>query len=425
MRGRTTLGISIVLLGVMSVAYAVPPKTATMILKEGDSIGGATVSTTGTPFVNGLGQIGMMVRTVERDYGIYYNGSITFWADSVSPDVLTGTENNLGIGDNGEWIYSPSYNGDDSAYSNEGLLLARGMPSPGLPSGTVARFNSRPYMIDDGTAYWIGGYDTGTEDGRVMYRKAQGGPIEVVLTSDDIIDGYQLYPETGVDFDFHVSPNGAHRINTFKLVAGTSNEMGVFINDTLVAREGTPSGQGDNWDNFDSVFVNNSGHYLFSGDTDGASTADEFLAFDGTITLNESQTVDDIALEGMSVKAVDLNNLNQAVHIWGKGFGSSAQEHVFFGSADDLANSTRLLSIGDEIDIDDDGVADYLITDFLASNVGGYGFEFGVDGNVYLEVDMEPIGGGDEIEGVIGLVVPEPSTLSLLGLGLLALRRRR
>ena len=116
----------------------------------------------------------------------------------------------------------------------------------------------------------------------------------------------------------------------------------------------------------------------------------------------------------MTIRASDLNNLGEAVHIWGKGYGSSAEEYVFFGDADDLANSTLLLSLYDEIDIDNDGIADYMTRTSSPAVSVVTASSLVKTGHLYLEVDMEPIGGGAEIEGIIGLIIPEPATLSLL-----------
>jgi hypothetical protein len=105
-------------------------------------------------------------------------------------------------------------------------------------------------------------------------------------------------------------------------------------------------------------------------------------------------------------------------------WGSSTDEHLFFGLGSALSSSVQLLQTGDQIDTDGDGTADFSITDFQASTVIGPGLSLAEDGWVYVETKMLPIGGGTEIEGIIGILVPEPGTWCLLGLAALALRRR-
>jgi len=47
----------------------------------------------------------------------------------------------------------------------------------------------------------------------------------------------------------------------------------LYVDGSLVAREGDPNGSGiDNWVNFDFVSINDSGAYVFSGDTGAWST---------------------------------------------------------------------------------------------------------------------------------------------------------
>jgi hypothetical protein len=206
---------------------------------------------------------------------------------------------------------------------------------------------------------------------------------------------------------------------------GTFNEH-VYLNGSFIAQEGNPTGQGDNWAAFDVVGVNNAGNYIFTGDTDGATATDEFVAYNGVIGVREGATVDGVTLAtGASIRAASINNLDEVAHIWGWGSGSSTQEHLFFGDGADLANSLRLLSIGDELDENNDGIADWLVTDLNASASIGPGLSLAEDGYIYVEIGMMPVAGGSEIDAIIRLAVPEPGALSVLALlATLALRRR-
>ena len=101
------------------------------------------------------------------------------------------------------------------------------------------------------------------------------------------------------------------------------------VDNALVAVEGDAVGDGTNWENFDSVSINDSGNYLFSGDTTGATDSDEFIAYDARVALREGDILDGVLLEPGTVRALSINNLGQAVHIWSANGG---REHLFFVS---------------------------------------------------------------------------------------------
>ena len=189
----------------------------------------------------------------------------------------------------------------------------------------------------------------------------------------------------------------------------TTNDGFVYVDGSLVARETDPTGSGDNWDNFDTVSINTGGHYLFSGDTDGATATDEFIAYDGTIAVREGDSLAGVALTSTaSVQDVSINDLGQAVHLWSAG----GVETLFFASdASDLAGtSLPLLGTGDFVDLDGDGSGDATVTDFNASTVIGPGLSLAEDGRVFVEVDLD-YGGGD-LEAIIQLDLPDPLVIN-------------
>jgi hypothetical protein len=417
------VGLAILVAGMVAGAWAdVVP--GIVVVKAGDALGSSTVSAVNAPFTDGNGKVGFVGSLADSQRFVWWNTGPVFFSGSALPDVLTGGESTMGVSNTGGFIYSPSVNGNDAVWTHGGALLQKGDPVPALP-GLYSSFNSRPQMLPDGTAYWIGGTatsPTGSSTNRHLFRATDPtdpATITPVLSGGDVIEG-KTVKTTASNFDYWISDNGAHHIHALDMDV-TLNEH-IYLDGGFVAQEGSPTGQGDNWSSFDIVGVNNAGNYIFTGDTDGATGTDEFVAYNGVIGMREGDTLDGhTLLSGYALRAASINNLDEVVHMWGLG----TDEHLFFGPGADLSLSKQLLATGDQIDIDGDGLADYQISDFNASTVIGPGLSLAEDGYVYLDLDMFPIGGGSDIQAIVGIAVPEPSTLVLLGLiGLMGLRRR-
>ena len=383
-----------------------------VMVREGDTPpagDGNPVDGLNSPFTNGRGTVGW-TGSLDLNPGsdtFVWFGTDLIWRGTDEPaQVLSGGEGTMGISDSAGFIYSPSVDGDDAVWTDNGLLLVEGSPAPGFDPPTTNTFNSRPTMTPGGIAHWIAGYDLdggGSSDGRVVYRAVDGLPenIEVVLRAGDMVGGFEIEDGSGIDFDYAFSDDGTRHIQPLQMVTGNiANDNFVYVDGALVARESDPTGDGDNWDNFDNVTINDSGNYLFSGDTDGASGSDEFIAYDGLIVLREGDTVDGFTLtSSASVQGVAINNLGQAVHQW-----DTADGEVLFKSCDasDLRNgSTLVLAEGDEIDSDGDGVGEATITDLNAAGFIGPGLSLAENGRLYVGVDLDD--GLSEFEAILQL----------------------
>ena len=393
------------------------PVSVSMIAKEGDFIGTATIDGLNSPAVNSSSQVGFLGSLSDGDRFIWFDdGVIWLNSDGMPVDTLTGGEATIGIGTSQEFLYSPSYSGADAVYSHNGLLLVDGAQAPGFDPGVTNTFNSRPAMTDDGMACWVAGFNesggTSTE-GRVLYKSVGALPenTEIVLKSGDMVGGFMIKTgSAGIDFDFQYSHNGAHYIQVLVMDTGsTLNDDFMYVDGTLIARETEPAGNGDNWDNFDQVSINNNGDYIFTGDTDGDTSSDEFIAYNGTIVISEGDTLDGQVLESSSlVRGASINDNGDLLHAWRLG---SDTEALFFGRAyNPVETSVLLLKTGDEIDIDGDEIADYVVDDFLAGTFPGINPSNGP--YIYLEVDVLPVGGVEAIEAIIGVPIP-PRSLDL------------
>jgi hypothetical protein len=386
-------------------------RSATVVLQTGDTPFGApgAVTSFNSPFTNGAGAVGFTGTAGEgfvwRDAGITWLNS-----DAVG-NTLAGGESTMGIGDDGQFIYSPSLNGEDSVWTHNGLLAVENTQAPGFATGTVSTFHSRPTMCPDGRTFWVSGFNESggtTTEGRMLYTSNNATPAatQVVLRSDDMIGGFAIDRPSGIDFDYQGSDDGTHLIAVLFMDTGSSVDDGfLYVDGALVAREADPSGEGDNWDNFDSVSINDDGDYLFSGDTDSDTSADEFIAMNGAIAIREGDTIDGVQLTtAASVLGLSLNNRGEAVHAWTT--GSGAGEHLFVATdAAQLASTSMLvLSTGDAIDLDGDGASDATVTDLETSPATGPGLWLAENARVYVEVELDD--GITQFETILAMDVP-------------------
>lgn len=421
--------LAVVFVSATSVSAQVPAK---VIVKQGDVFGLRTVSTVNAPFTDGNGKVGFVVGFNDATRGIWHNNGFVFNSSDALPDSLTGSESTMGVSDTGGFVYSPSFNGNDAVYTHAGKLLAGTDAISSLP-GRFSTFNSRPTMLPNGTAFWMGGSAAtqgGSTTNRHLFKAADvSDPMSIVpvLSGGDVVGGFPISTAAS-NFTYHISDNGAHHIHIIDQTTGSSaNNLALYYNGDIVARESGPIISGGTWVDFDGVSVNNVGEWVVAGNTSGPASQDEVIAFKGEVKVREGDTIGGVTLaSGATVRGVSINNLSEVVHIWGWGSGGTAQEHLFFGNGSTLSDSIRLLSRGDVIDVDNDTIGDYIVDDFNASFVIGPGLSLAEDGFVYLDVDLIPVAGGASQAAIIRLRVPEPGTLGLLAFGsLLVVRRRR
>ncbi|MEM9555958.1 MAG: lamin tail domain-containing protein [Acidobacteriota bacterium] len=397
------------------------PISINVLALDGDvapGAGGGTIITLNPPFTDGFGRAGF-VGAVDAGGStvnfVWFDDQVVWRNTDAIGMTLTGGESVMGIADDGSFNYSPSTDGDDSVWTDSGLLAVENTPAPDQPAPTASTFHSRPQMDDDGTAYWVAGLNpsggTSTE-ARAFYEADDGltANITTVFQSGDMIDGFTLSSgSSGVDFDYDMSSDGDHRIHALDMATGsTADDLFIYVDGSLVAQESTPNGSGDNWDNFDQMSINAFGDHLWSGDTDGPTATDEYIAYNGTIVVREGDVIDGVTLASTaSVRAVSINDRSEAIHAWNV---SGGVEHIFFASdASDLpGSSTRILSTGDSVDVDGDSIGDATVTDL---NTFGPSIEFSIDGRVLLEVDLDFGGGGGDQEAVIALAVPRGDVL--------------
>jgi hypothetical protein len=376
------------------------PITSRLILKVGDVTPAGSVVALGDPYNNGAGQPGFVYNLAGSVRGIWIGTGSVF--DTAALPTVTGAESTMGISDGGNWIYSPSVNGNDAVYTNFGPLLVSGDPAPGFP-GQFASFASRPRMVRDGTAAWIGGASLtagGSTATRVFYRNPNPSSVSNTirtLAGGDVVQGVAIAP-TGIGFAYDISDNGTQFINQVTFTGPTATDAGVILNGTtIVMREGSPSNStGENWQGIAHVSIDNAGNYLIIGDTDGPAASDGFVSLNGQMIVREGQIFDGLALGGTYSAATTLNGSVTAIGTLG------GVESLLFINTTSPFVSVRA-KVGDQLDFNNDGIADATLNDFNASGTVGPGLDASAAGTIFVNVDITPVATGVQVEAIIDL----------------------
>ncbi len=390
------MGLAFVSLGIGSAEAKIVE--AQIVVAEGDMPLGATlpVASTRHPFVLVDGSVAFVGLLDDGDTYVFIDDQVVWQGSAEMMSVLSGTETTMGAAVGGLFVYSPTVDGDDAIWTHNGLLTIEGIQAPAQAMGTTTTFHSRPLMSPSGAPYWIAGlnFSGGTSsEGRVLYRSPTGLPadIEVVLSTGDMVGGLVVDSPSGIDFDYDLSADESHQINVLLMDTGsTANDGHIVVDGALLHQENTPNGAGDNWDNFDLVTINNQGLYVMSGDTNGSTATDEFVAVDGSIAVREGDTLAGIQLGTSAiVRMISVNESARIAHAWSHDGGSA--ETVFYAcdETDVGGSSLAVFTTGvDEFDFDGDGVADALITDYEVNNAAST--ESLTDDNVlYVEVEID------------------------------------
>lgn len=306
----TWIATGLVLAGLMPAASA---QVASAMLREGDAVGsGYTVYSLQSPDVNHVGGWALNLNATDP------NGTFSMaWGsvDGVTPPAVlfmeglyggvtqTSWEFPIGMSNAGAIGYSSSSDQGDSAWIDATLYALAGLPIPPGPYGDrYYTYASAPTMTADGVLYWVSG-TADTPGGSNTAEAIFSSNGDVILYGAAEIAGlpFPLTPDD-VDFDYRFSAYGTNFItialmNTSTLSDGVMliNAQPLFLDGGLV-RENDPvpaaiGGQvGELWDNFDYMWINEMGEYIFTGDTlDGAggTTQDEFVVVSGQIVARE------------------------------------------------------------------------------------------------------------------------------------------
>lgn len=350
-----------------------PAQTA--LLREGDPApGGAsgTVAGFSIPAVNSAGGYGCVI--VWQDggvnrFGIW--GTLTPGAATLvrEPGTLAGLEqvafaDGLGMNDTSFAYAAMSVQSGGGApietlWIDDTLVVAQNQLAP---DGTGRfRYVQRPTLTTGGAlAYFAGSAPTisaplasaGLYRGTVpLYRSEDtvpslGGPVSLL----------------GVSFETDLSPSGSRSIAPLAFDTLITGDEGIAIDGTGLALEGVtlrtgnavPASiggrPGEAWTGFGIARINDSGAYLFGGETTAPFGQDDVLVQNGAITLREGDMVGGEVLIG-GPRGADINANGDTVVVWRTGPAAVIRDALLF-------NGVLVLKEGDEVDWDGDGFDD-------------------------------------------------------------------
>jgi hypothetical protein len=331
------------------------------------------------PTVDSQSRMAVLGATQSGEAFIYSDGGVALGAVGQYVDEIGApTEERIGISDGGGIAWLPAPGGIVSVATTAGTLLTLGDAGPFGSTYTSLR---SPSLAPAGGLYFVASVASG-ETFLLFSADETAGDLVALVGTGTAVDGGDTVSYVTKEYDR--SDNGAHYVIEGGSTLATDDV--IFADGIRVAIEGEPSGNGDNWGNFDIKSINDSGDYVFSGDTQGATDSDEYLAYNGVISVQEGDILAGVTL-GANVRSADLNNLGVVLYSWTNGDGG---ESLFYAcDASDIAGTTSLiLSTGDVVDIDGDGVGDATVSDLNGTNTDARLFEVADAEEVYVSLDL-------------------------------------
>lgn len=277
--------------------------------------------------------------------------------------------------------------------------------------GKFSGGNFYPRMTDVGSVIWgvtICNSRTGPITNHGYFRVANpSAPVfETLILGGNVYGGLTTAPLANPTSTFDISSNGEHRIH--KLSTTESTLVGEFMylssSDSIVARQGFAivGSTGEIWMTFRTTGINNAGNWVIAGDTNISTINDEIVVYKNTVIARENQTFGAHRLGG-TVGALSINNRNRIGFVFGSSGPSIGSVMLVAGPATNFRTRAReLLFNGSELDVNNDGLCDYVIGAFEASYPGS-SLDIGDDGMIYVQVSMAPCIGGPAVRAIIGV----------------------
>ena len=385
-RGKLIIALT-ACVAVLAVAWApAQAQVARAQVREGETLADGptnyTVSSVGSVEINGIGGWAIQLNVTDPSS----NSLASAWGtiDGVAAPgfyrfegtydnvVQTSWESTIGFSDAGGISYSPS--GTENAVSIDAVFLddvgiaVRARPTPSPLDGLFWAFASGPNMTFDGKPYFIGGFnDSGGASATNRGFFAGTGP-DVLYYGGQLLPGMPdvIDPIATPAFDTRMSNHGYYWISEVEIAnLGINDDNIMLLNGAAMTIDGglvqenqpVPASigglSGELWDNFDSMWVNDAGEVLLTGDTTAATTEDEILYISHTGIIREgSMTTNGYVISG-DMESATMNDNGDWVAIWDV-------NHPVEGNREALIFNGEALLIEevDDVDWTGDGVAD-------------------------------------------------------------------
>ena len=416
--GRLVLLAGAVVVFAASPALGQRTVAAELLLATGQPLPGVggTILELDTPVVDADGKVGLngkaTIAGIDRTF-VFVESSPPF-IDSTAPAgyTLSGREISMGVSPGGQFVYSPSVNGNDAIWSSSGYVIANRDPAPGV-SGKYIKFASGPRMAAGGLFPFMAGFSSapgGTTTDRAVYQGRVGVPgLTLLYKTGDTIDGQLIrFTTPNLSFKYDVSNNGQHLIHISGVGAGSGSTW-VLKDRTWIAQPATqlPGSiyANEAWNTFSGVGVNDAGDWIIFGASSNYDdpASNDFVAFNGVDTLHENQTVDGLTLASpASVRAAALNNLGRIAMLWQYGTTTApTPKALVVGEGGTLAQSVVVVASGDLLDVNGDGTPDWRVVDLPENNSVGIGLDLADDGRVATTCTLEPLAGGARFSATV------------------------
>jgi uncharacterized repeat protein (TIGR01451 family) len=419
----------------LALASSSSAQVASKLINDEEPLGppGDIVGSLGNPAANHAGGFAV---------GLSTTGSATLshvWGspDGIAPPVILRTEGTFGplvqtsfesfygIADAGQVGYSASGTGGpdgafDSVWVDDTSVAVEGDPMPPGPLQDLFwSFASRPSITAGGVIHFVGGTRTtvgGTTSARGLFNNT-GTPL---LYSGDVVPGLPApLDDSGspISFDYRVSASATNYIAEVEMETDgtglTTADDGavVFSGSALmvggsIVQEAQPvpaaiGGEpGENWDNFDFMGVTEAGQYLFTGDTDAATTMDEIVVVGGMIVAREGQLLDGLEISG-AIEGGYMNENGDWAVTWDYNDPVEGNREALF------LNGELVIKELDEVDFDGDGLVDAgaILNDFTGTSTLVISDRAGGEVSIYFTANVDDNGAGN-LEGFYRINVP-------------------
>lgn len=444
-------------------ATAMAQPAATVVVQENDGL--VDFGTLGIVSGNGAGGYAVLFENGGLDV-IYGNatgptgGAVLLDTTDVFGTFGTAAffDTSIGLSNAGVVSAQPNFvdgdNNDGDAVSQGTTVLAE-QGSPGPFAGTIFTSPlSGVVSSDNGVTYYqaeygpVGGSTSGGTAQALMRDNT------VVLNIGDVVAGAAGPESIAVGAFVFAPPNTSESGNSYiteaNLNAPSSANSAIIVDGAIALmsdgvtelREGDVVAAGvggDDVETFTSGFdlwaVNDAGDIFLNGNTTADNSMDEVLIKNGQIFAREGEAVS--LLDGSSagtltgsVTGLNMNAQGDTAVLWGVTDAADLDGDANTTESLEVLmfNGEVLFSEGQAVvDNTGDGVADGLTLDDIDS-IGATNFAVSIsdrlaDGtvNIYFNGNV----GGQGGEAVFVVNVPEPTTAALVGLGGLAMLRRR